>query len=208
MKMTYFNLVLALCITSVTFTACEKDTDSSTNEQSTSLSVTTAEDVQADTLGTGHYTFFSLKDSSIVALSDSATTKWDIGFKNTSIIVNGGTSGPGNGGAFMYTGLFTDVTTVPDSTFKQDNGSSFAISSWYSYTGAATVPNHAILPLAGKVIIIRTADNKYAKLEISSYYKGNPNTASAEFADLATRPKSRFFTFRYVYQPNGSKKLN
>jgi hypothetical protein len=207
MTMHYSRLLLAIITAGVLFTACKKDNDDGTTT-TTSLSATTANNVPGDTLSTGHYTFFRLKDSSIVALSDSATNKWDIGFRGTNIIVNGGTSGPGAGGAFIYNGLFSDVTTVPDSTFKQDNGTSLVISNWYTYTGTTTVPNHAILPLAGKVIILRTADSKYAKLEILSYYKGNPDTGAASFADLTTRPASRFYTFRYVYQPDGTKKLN
>lgn len=205
MKMKFSKMILAISMGSVTLISCDKDDD----VVSPPLSAKTVQDIPADTANTGHFTFFSLDDSSIVALSDSATAKWDIGFRGTTIIVNGGTSGPGAGGAFIYNGLFSGLTTVPaDSVFKQDNGSSFAINGWYTYTGTSSVPNHAILPVAGKVIVLRTADNKYAKIEILSYYKGNPNTTTAEFADVATRPKSRFYTIKYVYQPDGSKQLN
>jgi hypothetical protein len=75
---------------------------------------------------------------------------------------------------------------------------------WYTYTGTTATPNHAILPIAGKILVIKTADNKYVKLEIISYYKGNPDTTTATFADLATRPASRYYTFRFIYQPDGT----
>lgn len=208
MTMKYSKALLTITAAIVVFSACSKDSDDDNGSTTTTITSTTAYDVPGDTAVTGHYTFFRLKDSTIVPLSDSASTKWDIGFRATNIIINGGTSGPGTGGAFTYTGLFSDLTTVPDSTFKQDNGTSLAVGTWYTYTGTTTVPNHAIFPTAGKVLVIRTADNKYAKLEILSYYKGNPNTTTAAFADLTTRPASRFYTFRYVYQSDGSKKLN
>jgi hypothetical protein len=52
--------------------------------------------------------------------------------------------------------------------------------------------------------VIKTADGKYAKVEMISYYKGNPNTTTAAFADLATRPTSRYYTFRFAYQGDGT----
>ena len=58
-----------------------------------------------------------------------------------------------------------------------------------------------VSPIAGRVIIVKTADGKFAKLEILSYYKNAPATPNA-MTDMA-----RYFTFRYVYQPDGSKKL-
>jgi hypothetical protein len=38
-------------------------------------------------------------------------------------------------------------------------------------------------------------------------YKGNPNTSTPEFADLATRPAFGHFTFRYATQTNGSRQF-
>jgi len=207
MTMNYSRVLLTTGVALLAFAACKKDSDSDATTAST-VTATTVNNLNGDTLVTGHYTFFRLKDAAVVPLSDSASAKWDIGFRATNIIVNGGSSGPGAGATFFYTGLFSDLTTIPDSSFKQDAGATLALASWYTYTGTTTVPNHAILPVPGKVIVIRTADNKYAKLEIISYYKDNPNTSTSTFADLSTRPASRYFTFRYVYQADGSKKLN
>ena len=41
-------------------------------------------------------------------------------------------------------------------------------------------------------------------MEIISYYKANPHTTTATFADLNTRPASRYYTFRFIYQPDGT----
>ncbi|MDQ3140823.1 MAG: HmuY family protein [Bacteroidota bacterium] len=149
---------------------------------------------------TGKFTFFRLSDSSIVSNADSATNKWDIAFRSSTIIVNSGTSGPGNGGAYVFNGAFTDVLQVhSDSIFYVDAApNQFAIGkTWYNYDGAAMV----FAPKPGKTIVIRSAEGKYAKLEILSYYKDAPISPNA-FSDQA-----RFYTFRYVYQADGTKKF-
>lgn len=49
--------------------------------------------------------------------------------------------------------------------------------------------------IAGKIIVIKTNDGKYAKLEIVSYYKN------------ITGSETPYYTFNYKYQPNGSRTL-
>ena len=90
--------------------------------------------------------------------------------------------------------------------FKTDNApASFAVTfgsgkGWYVYDQLTSL----ITPLAGRVLVIRTASGKFAKVEIINYYKGGvtlPITAS----DSDKLSKQRYYTFRYAYQPNGSK---
>jgi hypothetical protein len=152
--------------------------------------------------GTGKYTLYRLSDSTIVANTDSATTRWDIGFRATNIIVNGGAIRSGQGGAYVHSGTFDALTTIPESaTFATDQSASqLAIptgsgNGWYNYA------NTIITPIPGRVLVVRTGDGKYAKVEILSYYRGAPATPTATSV-------SRYYTFRYVYQPNGSKTLN
>ena len=155
----------------------------------------------------GKYTFYSLERNAIVPSTDSASTKWDLAFAGSKILTNSGTSGNGLGGAFIYTGLFDNIKTISnDSVFKTDNApASFAVTfgsgkGWYVYDQLTSL----ITPLAGRVLVIRTASGKYAKVEIINYYKGGvtlPITAS----DSDKLSKQRYYTFRYAYQPNGSK---
>jgi hypothetical protein len=58
-----------------------------------------------------------------------------------------------------------------------------------------------ITATAGKVIVLKTADGKYAKMEILSYYKDAPAPVNP-LRDIA-----RYYTFQYVYQPDGSTRL-
>ncbi|MEA5460913.1 HmuY family protein [Arcicella sp. LKC2W] len=153
-------------------------------------------------VATGKYTFFSFKNG-IVANTDSATNKWDVAFRATTILTNGGTSGTGLGGAVVLTGIFDETKEVPASAvILQDTKTLLAIPTgsgkgWYNYDGATNI----ISPIAGKVLLIKTGEGKYAKMEVLSYYKGTPAKPDASSA-------GRYYTFRYVYQPDGSLKFN
>ena len=198
---------------SVTMLACSKDDTAVV----VPVSAITVRDLAADTVtgigvdgrpqSAGSITYYSLVDNKVIAAADAATTKWDVAFTATKVLVNSGTSGPGLGGAFVFKGLFDDLKTIPsDSTFATDNSnaSSFAIpwgsgKGWYTYDGLTTLVN----PIAGRVLVIRTAAGQFAKIEIINYYKGGvtlPSTA----ADMDKLTKQRYYTFRYAYQPNGT----
>lgn len=146
---------------------------------------------------TNQYTFFSFKKGKIVPNSDSLSTGWDIGFKGTSIIINGGPSRKGQGGLALYEGKFDEVKTAPSSlTFITDSGDAPALptgsgNGWYSYNPAT----HEITPIPGRILIVRRADGNYTKLEIQSYYKNQD--ASAE---------TRYYTFRYQNYPSSEIK--
>jgi hypothetical protein len=173
----FLSLALALV-------ACRKEEE--TIVIPVSVSAITVNDLPADTVTgllngrpqyAGSITYYSLVDNKIVTKADSATTKWDVAFSSTKILVNSGTSGPGIGGAFVYVGLFDALKTIPaDSNFATDNSkaspSQYAIpqtsAGWYIYNRLTNI----ITPAAGLVLVIRTATGKYAKIEVLNYYKG------------------------------------
>jgi len=225
MKTTRLFSMVSIAV--ILFTACSKEDDNNTTPviDTRAFSVTTngaivgVSNLQADTIigvspigqpyGSGRYSFFSLENKIKVANIDSASSKWDIGFRGTSIIINGGTSGPAIGGAFVYNGTFDDLKEIPaDSVFRVDAApGAFAIPTgsnrgWYSYNGLTVL----ITPLPGKVLVIKTASGKYAKLEILNYYRGGI-TPSATATDSIKSVDQRFYSFRYTYQPNGTKKF-
>jgi hypothetical protein len=204
---------LGLCIALV---ACSKDEE--TTVVSVPVSAIIVNDLPADTVTglvngrpqyAGSITYYSLVDNKIVTKADSATTKWDVAFSSTKILVNSGTSGPGFGGAFIFKGLFDALKTIPaDSNFATDNSKAsppqFAIpqtgQTWFIYDEY----NRLITPEAGRVLVIRTALGKFAKIEILNYYKGGVTPATTA-SDLEKSSKQRYYKFRYVYQPNGTK---
>lgn len=207
------KFIAGVFILATTMVACSKS-DSTTVMPITAVTVS---DIPADTvtglsaqgmpITNGKYTFYSLEKNALVANTDSASTKWDLAFMSTRILTNGGTSGVGLGGAFVYTGLFDDLKTIPaDSVFKTDNApTAYAITTgsgkgWYTYDQLTSL----ITPLAGRVLVIRTASGKYAKMEITCYYKGGV-TLPASATDMEKLTKQRYYTFRFAYQPNGTK---
>lgn len=198
------NFISALFIlTAAMFTSCSSDDDNNTTQPVTAETITysnlfanqTGE--QGETSG-GTYTKFSFSENAIVTGDN-----WDIAFRGTSIIVNGGTAyatdeptRTGEGAIAILSGvLFNEVTTIPAaSAFVQDSSTGYAIpagsgNGWYGYNS----DTHIITALAGKVFVVRTHDGKYAKMEILSYYKdavANP--------DLTT--EYRYYTFKYAYK--------
>lgn len=166
-------------------------------------SITTVRDLPADTASQKEFTYFSLKDSAIVPSGDSAGTKWDLAFSGTGIRVNGGTGRAGQGGALVLKNTdFDTLSEAPESGYAVDTSATqLAVKGWYQYTGATGTPPHAILPIAGAVIVVKTGEGKFAKVQVLSYYKGNPQIGAT------TPEKSRFYTFKYFLQPSGSRKL-
>ncbi|MBX2841583.1 MAG: HmuY family protein [Flammeovirgaceae bacterium] len=202
MKNKFYQIYTVLLLSIFTLISCDESDDPEIIE----LEVQTAEDIPANPDGAPpSYTFFDLDEGIVLAKSDSNSNKWDLAFSKTTILTNSGISGPGNGGALIVDGIFEDLKTVPETGFNEDTEESLAIptgsgSGWYTYTGPTGSPAHAILPVPGKVIIVKTGEGKYAKVEILSIYEGNPDTANAEFEDLATRATYGYYTFRYVVQ--------
>jgi hypothetical protein len=126
------------------------------------------------------YTYFSLATGAVVADSSAA---WDIAFRTTGVITK-------NGGQ-QITGTFDALVTAPETGYTAG-----ALPSWYSYNSET----HVVSPILGKVIVLKTADNKYAKVEIMSYYQGFPANPNSESV-------SRYYTFRYFKQADGSRNL-
>ncbi len=135
----------------------------------------------------------------------TSDTEWDIAFRGTSIIVNGGVSlgtndepeRTGNAGAYIADGTFASIIEVNTSLIVQDSDTGYAISSgsgnsWYLYNPQVFL----ITPIAGKILVFRTRDGKYAKVEILSYYENAPDNPDA------MTDAGRYYTFNYVYQPN------
>lgn len=198
-----FRPALLLAIGTLALASCSKDDEATpatpvTANTVTSLSAAGTTSSTGQPVAAKHYTFFSFVDNKQIAYTDSNSTKWDVAFRGTTILINGGASGPGQGGAQVYTGLFADLITAPTTGYNVDAAATKAIptgsgNGWYSYSSTTNV----VTPIAGRVLAIRTALGKYAKIEIQSYYQNAPA------APTSANP-SGYYTFRYVYQPNGT----
>ena len=99
---------------------------------------------------------------------------------------------------YIADGTMASVSSIDLNSLTQDSTSGYAITTgsgngWYSYAGP---PTHLITPIVGKILVIKTSEGRYAKVEILSYYENAPASPDA-FVDA-----SKYFTFNYVYQPN------
>lgn len=144
-------------------------------------------------------------DFSIGATTISET-EWDIAFRGTTIIVNGGESQgtldeperSGNAAAYIEETTFTDLEEIEETLFVQDSPNGLAIptgggNGWYDYI---PFPVNLVTPRAGRILVFRTRDNRYAKVEILSYYKDAPANPDGNLDE------PRYYTFNYEFQPN------
>ena len=150
----------------------------------------------------GNFTKFDFETGAVT----SSDTDWDIAFRGTTIAVNGGTATgtddeperTGDAGATIVSGTFASMTTADGLNFSQDTEGNFAVptgsdNGWYNYNFQTNI----VSPIPGKVLVFKTTDGNYAKVEILSYYEDapanpDPNTNAG-----------RYYTFDYVLNPNG-----
>jgi len=182
------------------FASCDKDDDPVVDEGNKKLEVVAIKDLHSGVTSTdprvADSVFFSLEKGEKVAESSA---DWDIKFKGSKITFGNGASGQ------VVEGVLDSYKTAPESGYLE---SITGIGTLYTYTGQNTQPLHAVLVKPGRLIIVKTGKGKYAKIEMISYYKGNPKTDTPEFADYdGKRPAGSYHTFNYVLQPNGTNKF-
>lgn len=136
--------------------------------------------------------FFDFSRGSVV--EPSGPLDWDLAFRRFHIIANGGPGFAGAGGIRdLAAAAFDSLHAVPEegyqpSTARPDSVNP-AIADWYDYG----FTSHLLMPKA-TVYAVRTADGRYAKLALISYY--------------CTGARPGCLTFRYVYQGDGSIRLS
>jgi len=200
------NLILSVII--LFFTSCEK---SNNNDIIIDEDVVTFVELNAsqydvnilDSLVTGKFKKFSFSEGDTVKHDN-----WDVAFSGTTIIVNGGDSysvnqpeRTGNAAVYITSGVMSDIKIVDTNKLEQDNASGPAIvddlgisgDGWASYD----MSTHIISPIAGRILVFRTHDDKYAKMEIVYYYDSpNPDPSNGDYGG--------YYSFNYVYQPNNN----
>ena len=139
---------------------------------------------------------FSFKDQTTTEGDD-----WDIAFRGTEILVNGGFPGTNNepertglAAGYITIGNYGGIKSVNENLLHQDSETQKAIPStnggWYE------IDNNAILPYSDKTLVFKTHNSRYAKVKIVSFYKDAPENISS----FSSKPE--YYTFSYTYQPN------
>lgn len=139
----------------------------------------------------GRWRFFDFSRGSVV--EDPEPGAWDLAFRRFHIIANGGDGFPGRGGIVALEGAaFDSVRVLPGQGYlrtEADGDSTHAATEdWYRYS----FTSHVLRPRP-VVYGVRTADGRYAKLEIVSYY--------------CPEARPGCVTVRYVYQGDGSRRV-
>jgi hypothetical protein len=132
--------------------------------------------------------YFSFRRGSVI--ENATPMDWDLGFRRYLIIANGGPGFRGRGGILdLGTVPFGQVHEVPAMGYQLNETNpdprNAAIAGWYRYGFFS----HVLSPKS-HVWAVRTAEGRYAKLELISYYCPGRQPGC--------------LTFRYVYQANGS----
>lgn len=147
------------------------------------------------------WTYFDFSRGSVVEVPHQFVVDWDLAFQRHKILVNGGATNPKGQGAILNLGEvpFEAVTEAPVEGYVEDTiatitadsivTENLAIKSWYHYNWLT----HVLRPKP-HVYVVRTADGKYAKMRLVSYYCEGGQASGC-------------FTFEYVYQGDGSRRL-
>ena len=102
---------------------------------------------------------------------DGPLAGWDLALNRYHVVVNGGAGYPGAGGAIATSAPWEDVTEAPAAGYAttegalEDTPATPGLERWYRYGFFS----HLLEP-KDETYVIRTAEGRYAKLRILSYY--------------------------------------
>jgi hypothetical protein len=181
------------------FTACESDDPAGPSTDGVDNELT------IDASSRSEWVYFSFsKGETVTVENPSASTAWDLKLMRYHLGTNSGTSGSGQGGAIdMGNVAFDDITQAPANGYAVDDSVAYE-----SHGGTTTYSVNPVLETwaameggmpptfvpSNHPFCVKTADGKYAKVWLKSYYDAEGN--------------SGHITIQYYYQPDGSKKLS
>jgi hypothetical protein len=154
-----------------------------------------------DARASDQWTFFDFSRGSVVDVPHQFGVDWDLAFQRHKMLANGGATNPKGRAAILNLGevAFDGVTEAPADGYVEDTIASItadavvtenlAIKAWYHYSFLT----HLLRPKAN-VYVIRTADGKYAKMRLVSYYCDGGKASGC-------------FTMEYVYQGSGGRRF-
>lgn len=205
---------MALAIAAV---SCGKDSVNPVKEDGKSTRISDLPGDVGNTMGSGKPFkpfYFSLTTQQKVDSSKKLTATWDVAFMreyNSYLTINNakdekspGYGGNGIGAMIVLEQPYDQVKQAPsDEVFAKDGVTSVGweagiVKGWYFYE----LNTHIAVPIRNRTCVLRTADGKYAKLELISMYKGAPPVVT----DLYW--PAPYFTFRYFLQLDGSRNLS
>ncbi len=125
------------------------------------------------------FTLVNLESGKVVPNSDSATTKWHVGFNKTKIILNSGKGGPGSVTGQVLSTDFMATDLLPTTGYRTEDTDALVIpigsgNGWYNYNSS----NNQITPIYNRSVALKIG-NSYALLQLVDYYKDQDVTKAA-----------------------------
>ncbi|WP_224361463.1 HmuY family protein [Hyalangium versicolor] len=140
-----------------------------------------AGELQVDASDSNAWVYLQVDHGVVQVATPESSKDWDVAVRRTQFRTNGGSSGPGLGGARIAEQTdFTAVQHAPTVGYVADteqpiqgppNSGTASLNAvlgdWYDYD----VNTHVVSPKA-RVFLVRTASGDYARLQITSYSSG------------------------------------
>lgn len=138
--------------------------------------------VTLDARDGARWVLFDFERGTTLPASDPA---WDVGVRRFHLVVNGGERFTGSAGAVALPAAWADVSEAPEAGYATTAGeldgepTNPALERWYRYSFFA----HTLDPKP-RTYVVRTAEGRYAKLRILSYYcpEATPGCLTIEYA--------------------------
>jgi hypothetical protein len=138
------------------------------------------------------WAYFDFSRAQQVHIADRSSLEWDLAFRRGKIISNGGVTNKLGGSGLIDLGDvdFDQVTEAPNANYITDQATRSdpenpVLLKWYSYNYLS----HKLTPKKN-VYVVKTADNKYAKIQFLNFYCANKEAGCIQM--------------RFAYQENGS----
>lgn len=196
---TYLTVFLAAVLIIAVFASCaDKDTNEPTDIE--------AKEFTINAVSYDQWMYFSFETGDTFRLEDPYNSDaWDLAFQRYHLKTNSGTSGKGMGGAISKGKVaFESITTADDSGYITDDslkilkmGGDVFITANHELAKWGALDTTAMPPVfvpADNIMIVKSAKGKYAKVWLKSFY--------------SNEGASGFVRMKYLYQPDGSKKLS
>ena len=142
-----------------------------------------------------NWVYFDFSRGKVVNIHDKTSLEWDLAFRRSKVISNGGATNKFGKAGLINLGLpnFDQVVDVPVNNYTPDmftktETENPILLKWYSY-------NYLTHKLSAKAntYAMKTADSKYVKVKFLNFYCANKETGCIKM--------------QYVYQNNGSNQF-
>lgn len=151
-----------------------------------------AKEVTLNASSEKEWAYFDFSRHEQVKIFDRSSLEWDLAFRRAKVLSNSGASNKIGKAGLLDLGEidFDRVTEVPKDNYVQDTPTRTepenpALLKWFKYNYLS----HKLSP-KNNVYAVRTADNKFAKIQFLSFYCANKEPGCIKM--------------RYVYQDSGS----